>query len=105
MVLAYKLSEEEESRVQQLKKFGGALRRLPAASDAEERENLRSFINELILDVHETVLLAGCLVTVTVTPPPITGGPIFRGLDPFDHIFNPPYDQNMLPAINDMAER
>jgi predicted nucleotide-binding protein len=105
MVLAYKLSEKEESRIQQLEKFRVALRRWGAAYDAEERENLRSFINGLILDVHETVLLAGCLVTVTVTPPPITGGLVFRNLDPFDHIFNPPYDQNLIPAINDMVER
>ena len=48
--MAYKLSEEEESRAKQLEKFRGALRRWRAASDAEEREDLRSFINGLIDD-------------------------------------------------------
>jgi len=104
--LAYEQTPEEKSRVEQLKKFIEALRRWSAASTSDEgRANARSFINENILDIRETVELAGCGITMTATPPPITGGLILRGLDPFDHIFNPPYGVSVIREVIDIVER
>jgi predicted nucleotide-binding protein len=104
--LVYEQTPEEKTRIEQLKKFKEALRRwrMPSTSD-EGRANLRSFINDNIFDVGETVEMAGCGVRMTAIPPPITGGLILRGLDPFDHIFNPPYGISVIQEVVDIVER
>jgi len=104
--VAYEQTEEEKSRVQQLRNFIEALRRWRAPSTSDEgRAKARSFINENIFDVREAVQRAECGVTMTATPPPITGGYVLRGLDPFDHLFDPPYGISVIPAVIDVLER
>jgi predicted nucleotide-binding protein len=104
--LVYEQTPEDKSRIEQLRKFIEALRRWQMSSTFDEgRGNLRSFINDNIFDVREAVQLAGCGVTLTATPPPITGGLILRGLDPFDHIFDPPYGIDVIPKVIDVLER
>jgi hypothetical protein len=102
--LTYEPCPEEKSRIEQLIKFRDALSNWRTAS-MPERERFRSSINEIIFDVHETVQLAGFGITFTATPPPITGGPILRDLDPFDHLFNPPYGLSVIPGVIDAVER
>jgi hypothetical protein len=99
-------TSEEKSRVEQLKNFIEALRRWRSHSISDEgRAKLRSYINDNILDVREAVQSAQCGITMTATPPPITGGLILRGLDPFDHIFDPPYGISVIPQVIDVIER
>lgn len=105
--LAYEQTPEEKTRVDQLDRFMTALSLWQTGTtlNAAERKVLRSFINENILDVRETVRLAGCGIRMMATPPPITGGPILRDLDPFDHIFNPPYGISVIQEVIDIVER
>lgn len=67
-------------------------------------QTIRTEINKRLQHVRELVLRAGALKTFTISPPPFIGGLIMQNVDPFICIFNPPYDQSMVPAINDMID-
>jgi len=104
--LVYKTTPEEDFKIEQLMQFIAVLRRWRSHSTSDEgRAKSRSLINEMVSDVQETVHLAGLGVTLTATPPALTGGPIMRGLDPFDLIFDPPYGIDVIPNVIDMVER
>lgn len=67
-------------------------------------QTIRTEINKRLQHAREIVLRAGALKTYTISPPPLVGGLIMRNIDPFICIFDPPYDQSMVPAINDMID-
>jgi len=64
----------------------------------------RSQINKKLSSARNLVLRAGCLKTYTISPPPMIGGMIMRNVDPFAMIFNPPYDQSIIPQVIDMID-
>ena len=67
------------------------------SGDTPERRRLRSKINMETAWVRRQVLEAGCLVTVTVGPPPAVGGLIMRNVDPFAMLFQDVYGQSLIP--------
>lgn len=64
----------------------------------------RSEISKKLQSVREIVFRAGTLKTYTISPPPMIGGLIMRNVDPFGCIFNPPYDQSIIPQLIDMID-
>ena len=55
--------------------------------------------------MRREVMEAGCLHTVTITPPATVGGLIMRNVDPFDMVFHPPYGMSMVPMVVDMIDQ
>jgi len=66
---------------------------------------VRSYINQNIMWARREVIEAGCYVTLTIGPPPITGGLVMRNIDPFEMMFDPPYNKDLVPVVVDMLDR
>jgi len=66
---------------------------------------MRSRINQETAWVRREVMEAGCFSTMTITPPPITGGLIAHNVDPFAMMFDPPYGVNLIKVVVDMVDR
>ena len=86
-----------------MEKFRDALALWSRSSPAESGA-LRSYLNNEASEVHETVRLSGCLGIMKILAPPITGHPPVT-VDPFDHLFEAPYDVNMIRPVIDMLEK
>jgi hypothetical protein len=69
-----------------------------------DANDIRSYISEYKAQVRREVIVARCFRTMTIAPPPIVGGLIMRNIDPFDHIFEPPYFHDMVPMVIDMID-
>lgn len=67
---------------------------------------IRSKINQLIPMMHRITNMTGTGKKMSVSPPPMIGGPIMQGLDPFDNLFNPPYGmyQEILSCCIDITD-
>jgi nucleoside 2-deoxyribosyltransferase len=52
--------------------------------------------------VRQIVIECGCFRVLTISPPRAFGGLIMRNVDMFDHIFDAPYGQDLVPRIVDM---
>jgi len=66
---------------------------------------LRTNLNQNKYRVRQIVIEAGCFVTVTISPPPITGGLIMRNVDMFQHMFDGIYNMSLVPRITDMLDQ
>jgi hypothetical protein len=66
---------------------------------------LREWLNGNVVWVRKEIVEAKCFHTLTITPPPITGGPIFQSIDPFNYMFDPPYGRSVVPNICDMIDK
>jgi hypothetical protein len=66
---------------------------------------LREWLNGNVVWVRKEIIEAKCFHTLTITPPPITGGPIFQSIDPFNYMFDPPYGRSVVPNICDMIDK
>jgi hypothetical protein len=73
--------------------------------DETRDARLRSFLNQKTVWVRREVIEARCYVTVTIGPPPITGGFIARDVDPFGSVFDPPYGKSLVSTVVDMIDR
>lgn len=65
---------------------------------------LREWLNQNVHWARREVIEADCHKTMTILPPPIIGGLIMRGVDPFDSMFDCPYGMNLVPVICDMID-
>jgi hypothetical protein len=65
----------------------------------------RAWLNENVAWVRNEVVKAGCIITMTITAPPITGGAIHQNVDPFDYMFEAPYGRSLVSNITDMIEK
>ncbi len=73
--------------------------------DETREARLRSFLNQSTVWVRREVIEAKCYATVTIGPPPITGGFIARDVDPFGSVFEPPYGKSLVSIVVDMVDR
>ncbi len=89
-----------QERINKLEEFKTLLREWGRSGDRK----IRSKLNQSISSIKRDVLEAGCLKTMTIAPPPIIGGIIMRNVNPFDMVFDPPYDVNLIPLIIDMID-
>jgi hypothetical protein len=67
-------------------------------------QKIRSEINRSKSWVRREVLEAGCFKTFTISPPPAVGGLIMKNIDPFECIFNPPYNMPISSIIFDIID-
>lgn len=92
---------DSKAKIDRLKSFAVAVRTWERTHDS----NARSYINENLTWVHREVLEAGCLRTLTISPPPAIGGMIMRNVDPFRWIFTPAYRDPLTPYVFDMIDQ
>jgi len=90
-----------EDKIERLRKFVAAVK----AWERTHADDARSYINENLTWVHREVLEAGCLRTMTISPPPAIGGMIMRNVDPFKSIFTPVYGDSLNPYVFDMIDQ
>jgi len=91
---------EIQEKIKKLEEFKYLLNRYFEKYDAE----VRSEINKNKKWVKREVLEAGCFKTFTIGPPPAIGGLIMRNVDPFEVMFNPPYNMNVSLVVKDMID-
>jgi len=65
---------------------------------------LRSQINQEKTWVRQEVIEAGCFKTMTISPPPAVVGLVIQQLDPFDMMFDPPWEVDLLTIVVDMVD-
>jgi len=66
---------------------------------------IRAAISRTKQTIQREVLEAGCLHTLTISPPPAVGGMIMRGINPFSMIFEDIYGQSLIPQVRDMTNQ
>jgi len=91
---------ETEEKIAQLEEFKSLVNKFFESYDPE----VRSEINRKKTWVRREVLEAGCFKTFTVSPPPAVGGLIMRNVDPFEVIFNPPYNMSVSSIVFDIID-
>jgi hypothetical protein len=65
----------------------------------------RAQINRTKNAVQREVIEAGCLYTMTISPPPVVGGMIMQDVNPFDMIFETVYLRSLNPQVIDMINQ
>lgn len=88
-------------KIERLREFAAAVREWERSRSTQAR----TYINENLNWVHREVLEAGCLRTLTISPPPAIGGMIMRNVDPFRSIFTPAYGDPLTPYVFDMLDQ
>lgn len=91
---------EAKEKIAKLEEFKSTVNQFFADYDPETR----SKINRDKSWVRREVLEAGCFKTFTVSPPPAVGGLIMRNVDPFECIFNPPYNMSISSIVFDIVD-
>jgi hypothetical protein len=66
---------------------------------------VRGWLNQNADVVRSEIVKAGCFATLTVSPPPISGGLLYSNIDPFNYMFDPPYGRTLFPYITDMIDK
>ncbi|SIO06797.1 hypothetical protein [Salinivibrio sp. ES.052] len=93
--------ENIDQRIEKLTDFLGLL----DAWEEEHPEEIRSRISRARPSVQREVLEAGCLHTITVSPPPAVGGMVMQNVNPFDMIFERVYLRSLNPYVRDMINQ
>jgi len=91
---------EAEEKIAKLEEFKSTVNNFFKDYD----QAIRSQINREKAWVRREVLEAGCFKTFTVSPPPMVGGLIMHNVDPFECIFNPPYNMPVSSIIFDIID-
>ncbi|MDR5858372.1 hypothetical protein FZZ93_00285 [Halomonas eurihalina] len=86
------------AKIERLQRFAELVREW----EASHSEQARTEINKLKRSVQRDVMEAGCLKTMTISPPPAVGGLIMRNVNPFEHIFQDIYLRSLNPVVLDM---
>jgi len=92
---------DPEDKVSRLRAFQDAVR----VWDRTNSPEARSYINQNLTWVRREVLEAGCLRTMTISPPPAVGGLIMRNVDPFLSIFTHVYGDSLTSYVQDMIDQ
>ena len=92
---------EAREKIRRLEEYQSYLSKWQRTNDPPTR----SLINQNTAWVRRELIEARCFSTLTLTPPPITGGLIMENVDPFLAMFDPPYGQNLFEVIVDMIDR
>jgi hypothetical protein len=64
----------------------------------------RAWLNQNVAEIRSEVIKAKCFKTLTISPPPITGGIVYSNIDPFSYMFEAPYGISLIPTITDMID-
>lgn len=90
--------EDLDKRIAKLNEFISLLNQWESAHSSA----VRAKINQAKSSVEREVLEAGCLGTMTISPPPAVGGLVMQNINPFDMIFSPVYLRSLNPHVIDM---
>lgn len=93
--------EEIDKRIENLYNFLGLLDEWTETRSSEAR----SAINRAKRGVQREVIEAGCLHTMTISPPPAVGGLVMQNVNPFDMIFDKVYLRSLNPYVRDMINQ
>jgi hypothetical protein len=90
-----------DERIERLTRFKEIL------NEHERRGNptRRAWLNQTVAGVRSEVIKAKCFRTLTITPPPITGGIVYSNIDPFNYMFEALYGKSLIPTITDMIDK
>lgn len=72
--------------------------------DSSQLSLLRAEINKNKGTVHNILVKTHTNKKITISPPPAIGGYVMENIDPFDVIFNAPYDIDVTDIIKDSVE-
>lgn len=100
----YKPTEDEERIIKELETFRGLIVSW-SKSSGTDRQQFRSQINRRIDRVREIVILAGCMETLTIGPPPAIGGYVMQNIDPFRYIFEDVWGRSLNSKVFDMIDQ
>lgn len=93
--------ENLDERIELLNHF---LALLDEWSETHSQE-VRASINRIKRSVQREVIEAGCLFTMTISPPPAVGGLVMQNVNPFDMIFEQVYLRSLNPQVRDMVNQ
>lgn len=93
------------NEIDRLREFKAEVERWSTARSSAERSESRTYINENVSWVRQAVVEAGCFHSLNISPPPMVGGYVMRGVDPFYALFDPPYSIPLYDHVIDMVER
>lgn len=65
----------------------------------------RSYLHQKIQLVRKIIDDAHCTNTMTITPPPVVGGPILRNVDPLSVMFDPPFMMDLTKVVIDNLDQ
>jgi len=100
----YKPTEDEERIIKELLTFLDLIVSW-SKSSGTDRQQFRSQINRHIDRVRENVILAGCMETLTIGPPPAIGGYVMQNVDPFSYIFEDVWGRSLNSKVFDMIDQ
>lgn len=71
----------------------------------DHSEDSRAAISRVKRSIQREVIEAGCLFTITISPPPAVGGMIMQNVNPLDMIFEQVYLRSLNPQVRDMVNQ
>ena len=92
------------ARVKLLTQFRQDIRSWFDGNHEADSSALRTRISRAVRRVHDIVKDVGCLKLVTIAPPPIIGGLVQAGVDPFVSIFQNHYGLSLIPTVVDTID-
>lgn len=93
--------EDLDQRIENLNRFLALLDEWTQTYSEESR----TAINRVKRSVQREVIEAGCLFTMTISPPPAVGGMVMQNVNPFDMIFEHVYLRSLNPQVRDMVNQ
>lgn len=93
--------QDLDQRIENLNRFLGLLDEWTKTHSEESR----AAINRVKRSVQREVIEAGCLFTMTISPPPAVGGLVMQNVNPFDMIFEQVYLRSLNPQVKDMVNQ
>lgn len=92
---------DKKSAIEKLEYFKGLLNEWEYGNPTAQS---RSEINKNIQSVRQLLRQTGSSKTVTISPPPMIGGPIIQNIDPLTCIFEPPYGLSVVSILSDCID-
>lgn len=93
-----------EEIINLLRTYRMHLLRLRSCSEYNYQET-REFLNKNRNTAQRILIAAGTLRLISIAPPPLFGGYMMDNINPFDIIFDPPYDMDISSHLSDVIEQ
>ena len=97
---------KKEKIIEELEDFKNAINRWHSVQMTKtESDELRSKINRKKTFIERVINRTGAIKRFDWYPPPMVGGYIMKGVNPFDVFFDPPYGVNITAMITDSIDQ
>lgn len=95
-----------DSRITLLNQYRDAiLRWFNGNYEPEGKDGLRSRINRSTKAAESAVKQAGCMVSMTIAPPPAVGGIVAQNINPFTSVLEDFWGRSVIPTVADMCDQ